>query len=110
VARHPKTGEFVFFNQLQGHHVSCLDPIAKQVLLSQFGQEGLPRNVYDGDDERIPDSVVFELKQLYEQHAQSFIWQEGDILMVDNMLVAHGRRPFVGPRKIVLAMGEMNGH
>ena len=109
VARHPKTGELVFFNQLQAHHVSCLDPTAKQVLLSQFGEEGLPRNVYYGDGERIPDSVVSELKQLYERHAQSFTWREGDILMVDNMLVAHGRRPFVGPRKIVVAMGEMSG-
>jgi hypothetical protein len=27
--------------------------------------------------------------------------------MLDNMLVAHSRNPFVGPRKIVVAMGEM---
>jgi hypothetical protein len=27
--------------------------------------------------------------------------------MLDNMLVAHARDPFVGPRKIVVAMGDM---
>jgi hypothetical protein len=27
--------------------------------------------------------------------------------MLDNMLSAHARKPFVGPRKIVVAMGEM---
>lgn len=27
--------------------------------------------------------------------------------MLDNMLTAHGRNPFAGPRKIVVAMGEM---
>ncbi len=27
--------------------------------------------------------------------------------MLDNMLVAHARSPFSGPRKIVVAMGEM---
>jgi hypothetical protein len=27
--------------------------------------------------------------------------------MVDNMLTAHGRYPYVGPRKILVAMGEM---
>jgi hypothetical protein len=27
--------------------------------------------------------------------------------MLDNMLVAHSRSPFVGPRKIVVAMGDM---
>ena len=109
VAAHPKTGEPVFFNQLQAHHVSCLDPTAREALLNLFGEEGLPRNVYYGDGEPIPDSVVNELQELYEKRAKSFIWQQGDILMVDNMLAAHGRRPFVGPRKIVVAMGEMIG-
>jgi hypothetical protein len=27
--------------------------------------------------------------------------------MFDNMLAAHGRNPFTGARKIVVAMGEM---
>jgi alpha-ketoglutarate-dependent taurine dioxygenase len=31
-------------------------------------------------------------------------WQAGDILVVDNMLACHGRMPFSGPRKILLAM------
>jgi hypothetical protein len=26
--------------------------------------------------------------------------------MVDNMLVAHGRNPFTGPRQIIVAMAE----
>jgi hypothetical protein len=29
--------------------------------------------------------------------------------MLDNMLAAHSRNPFVGPRKIVVTMGEMIG-
>lgn len=33
-----------------------------------------------------------------------FKWQRGDILVLDNVLTAHGRRPFVGPREILLAM------
>jgi alpha-ketoglutarate-dependent taurine dioxygenase len=107
VVVHPRTGQNVFFNQLQAHHISCLESTVRGGLLNLFGEEGLPRNVYYGDGERIPDSVVTELKDLYEKHAKSFTWQQGDLLMVDNMLVAHGRRPFVGPRKIVVAMGEM---
>jgi alpha-ketoglutarate-dependent taurine dioxygenase len=37
----------------------------------------------------------------------AFPWQKGDILMVDNMLAAHGREPFTGPRKIMVAMAEL---
>jgi len=48
--------------------------------------------------------------EVYRQSAVNFPWQEGDILMPDNMLTAHGRNPFTGQRKIVVAMGEMINH
>ena len=47
------------------------------------------------------------LAELYWELAVSFRWQEGDILMLDNMLVAHARNPYSGPRKICVAMGEL---
>jgi hypothetical protein len=107
VARHPKTGEMVFFNQIQLHHSSCLEPAVRASLVSLFGEDRLPRQVYYGDGSPIADAVVTAIRDVYQQHAIYFPWQAMDILMVDNMLVAHGRQPFVGPRKIVVAMGEM---
>ncbi|MBD2083577.1 non-ribosomal peptide synthetase [Trichocoleus sp. ST-U3] len=107
ISKHPKTGETVFFNQLFLHHVSCLDPAVRAALLSVFGEENLPRNVYYGDGTTIEDSVIAELQDIYRQTSVSFPWQEGDILMLDNMLAAHSRNPFIGSRKIVVAMGEM---
>ena len=79
----------------------------RESLLSMMPAEDLPRNVYFGDGSPIEDSVVDEIRELYRQRAVSFPWQEGDILMLNNMLTAHGRNPFVGARKIVVAMGEM---
>jgi amino acid adenylation domain-containing protein len=107
VIEHPDTGEAVFFNQIQLHHVSCLEPAVRESLLSMLGAESLPRNVYYGDGTPIDDEVVEEIGELYERTAARFPWQEGDLVMLDNMLVAHARDPFVGPRKIVVAMGEM---
>ncbi len=46
------------------------------------------------------------IRELYRQESVTFPWQEGDALLVDNVLVAHGRRPFSGPRKILVAMAE----
>ena len=109
VARHPKTGEAAFFNQIQLHHVSCLEPGVRDSLLAMLGEEWLPRNVYYGDGSPIEDAIVGETRELSRECAVQFPWQERDILMVDNMLVAHGREPFAGPRKIVVAMGEMIG-
>jgi hypothetical protein len=107
VIRHPQSREKVFFNQLQLHHVSCLAPGVKQSLLSMMKEEDLPRNVYYGDGSPIEDSVMQYLNELYRQNAVSFSWRERDVLMLNNMMVAHSRNPFVGERKIVVALGNL---
>jgi len=106
VLQHPKTAEWVFFNQIQLHHPSCLEPAVRESLLSLLG-ENLPRNVCYGDGSAIEDTVVAEILAVYQAAQVSFPWQPGDVLMLDNLLVAHGRNPFVGPRKVVVALGEM---
>ncbi|HCF29074.1 MAG TPA: non-ribosomal peptide synthetase, partial [Cyanobacteria bacterium UBA11049] len=108
IAKHPRTGEMVFFNQIQLHHVSFLEPSVQKSLLSLFSEDKLPRNVYYGDGSPIEQSVIEEITELYQQLQISFSWQQGDILMLDNMLTAHSRNPYVGARKILVAMGEMN--
>lgn len=107
ILRHPYTHERLFFNQLQLHHVSRLDPEVRTSLQELLGKDCLPRNVYFGDGSEIPDSVVDEITNLYWEHSVAFPWQAGDVLVLDNMLVAHARNPFAKPRKIVVAMGEM---
>jgi hypothetical protein len=99
----------VFFNQIQLHHVSCLDPDTRAHISALFEEEDFPRNVYYGDGSPIEDSLVAEIRDLYWRTSVAFPWQEGDVLMLDNMLTAHARNPFAGERKIVVAMGEMVG-
>ncbi|MEM7795317.1 MAG: amino acid adenylation domain-containing protein, partial [Cyanobacteria bacterium P01_C01_bin.118] len=107
LARHPHTGEWVVFNQLQLHHLSYLDQPTQQSLLSLFGEDRLPRQVYYGDGSPIEPEVLNALQTAYIEAEQVFTWQQGDILMLDNMLMAHGRHAYVGPRKIAVAMGEI---
>lgn len=107
VAVHPKTGEKVFFNQVLLHHVACLEDKVASALRMLYADEDLPRTVCYGDGAPIEDQVIEAVLGAYWDLAVAAPWQEGDILMVDNMLVAHARNPFVGPRKIVVAMGEM---
>jgi amino acid adenylation domain-containing protein len=107
VAIHPKSNDMVFFNQIQLHHIAYLDAEVRESLLSLFGDKQLPRNVCYGDGTPIEDDVISEINQVYQQSKTSFPWQQQDILMLDNMLAAHGRYPYIGERKIVVAMGEM---
>jgi amino acid adenylation domain-containing protein len=107
IVKHPQTGEKVFFNQVQLHHISCLAPAVRESLLSMMKEEDLPRNVYYGDGSPIDDSVMEYLSELYGKLAVSFPWRERDVLMLNNMLVAHSRNSFVGERKIVVALGNL---
>ncbi len=107
VHRHPVTGEKVFFNQVLLHHPAALDADTRASLLELFAEENLPRNVYYGDGSVIDDDVILHLQEIYERVGVAFEWTTGDMLMLDNMLVSHGRMPFTGPRKTLVAMGEI---
>jgi hypothetical protein len=88
-------------------HISNMEAAVREYLLSVFKEEDLPRNAYYGDGSRIETSVLDEIRGVYNETSITFPWQEGDILMLDNFLASHGREPFVGPRKIVVAMAEL---
>uniref|UniRef100_UPI003FD180E2 condensation domain-containing protein n=1 Tax=Pseudomonas indica TaxID=137658 RepID=UPI003FD180E2 len=107
IVSHPDTGEASFFNQVQLHHPACLEPEVRRNLIELFGPEQLPRNVCYGDGSPIEDEVMAEIGRAYEACAVRFAWQKGDVVMLDNMLVAHARDPFEGERKICVAMGQM---
>ncbi len=109
VVRHPERGERVWFNQLQLHHPACLDPEVRESMMEVFAEDALPRNVVFGDGSPIPDQVMDRISEAYWRTCAEFPWEAGDVLLVDNMLVAHARRPFTGARKIVVAMGRMRG-
>lgn len=106
IARHPGTREEVWFNHIAFWHISSLVGSVREVLLAEYGEEGLPYNTYYGDGSRIEDDVVEELRQAYEAETVRFPWKQGDLLLVDNMLVAHGRSPYSGSRKIIVSMGQ----
>ena len=106
IVNHPRTGEAVWFNHATFFHSSTVQPEIRQMLLAQYGAEELPYQTYYGDGSAIEDSTAETLRTAYRQETVSFAWQQGDILMLDNMLVAHGRNPFTGPRKIVVGMAQ----
>lgn len=109
VATHPVTGEAVWFNQAHLFHVSGLAPEMREVLLDAVGEEDLPRNVCYGDGAPIPDAELDAVRAVLDEQKVVFPWLQGDILMLDNMLTAHAREPFSGPRKVVVAMAQGHG-
>lgn len=107
ILRHPQTGDISWFNQAQHWHLSCLDQATRESLHQLFPEEDMPRQCYYGDGSRIEDWEMAEILRTYGKLEMSFAWEPGDILMLDNLLVAHGRNRYQGERKLLVAMGDM---
>lgn len=107
VATHPQTGDLVWFNHAHMFHISNLQSEVRESLLSEFKEDELPRNAFYGDGTSIESSVLETIREIYRRQAVIFPWQKGDIMMVDNFLASHGREPFKGPRKILVAMADL---
>ncbi|WP_192364677.1 TauD/TfdA family dioxygenase [Mesorhizobium mediterraneum] len=107
VAICPGTETTVWFNHAHLFHHSSLAPDVARDLLSMFGEEELPRNVFYGDGSPIETDVLDEIRAIYEREAVRFDWQQGDVLMLDNFRVSHGREPFVAPREILVVMADL---
>lgn len=105
-ATHPRTGETLWFNHITFFHISTLEAGTREALQAEFRDEDLPNNTYYGDGSAIEASVMEELREAYRKEMVVFPWQEGDVIVLDNMMTAHGRKPYAGPREVIFSMAE----
>lgn len=107
VIAHGRSGLGSFCNQILLHHVACLDAKTGAALRAVFDPDDLPRNVVFGDGSAISDVTVAEVLRVAVANATRFRWQVGDILLLDNLRVAHARSPYAGERQILVSIGDV---
>jgi alpha-ketoglutarate-dependent taurine dioxygenase len=107
IAHHHTTRVPSWFNQAHLFHTRGLDPVVADSLRRTYAEEDLPRHAYFGDGAAIPDRVIDDIVQAYRKAEVSFDWQRGDVMLLDNMLVAHARTPFSGQRLIAVTFAEL---
>ncbi len=106
VHTHPDTGEKVWFNHAAFYHHTSLQPAMREALLAEFSVEELPYTTFYGDGSPISDEDVAHIRQAYDDEKTKFLWQEGDVMLLDNTTIAHAREPYKGDRRVIVGMTE----
>jgi alpha-ketoglutarate-dependent taurine dioxygenase len=106
VARHPVTGERCWFNQVAFLSEWTMAAEVRELLVDLYGEDGLPFNTRFGDGAPIGEDVVALINDVYDAHTISEPWQAGDLLLVDNVRIAHSREAFEGPREVLVGLAD----
>jgi alpha-ketoglutarate-dependent taurine dioxygenase len=98
---HPQTQERVWFN-----HAFFFNRHApgQEDLDFAIDHNRLPNNTFFGDGSEITKEEIIEISEAYKKSTIEFKWEKGDVLLLDNMLMSHGRNPFKGDRNIIVSM------
>jgi len=100
---HPRTGDVVWFNQASAQHPNqrSMGELSFRYLERVFRERAsFPYEIRLGNGEPISLADLDPVYDALDAETRTFGWQAGDFLIIDNMLVAHGRNPFTGSRDI----------
>lgn len=107
IFQHPLTQEKVWFNQA---HLYDFNPrllgIKRYIgaKLFYFQKRTRLHEVQFSDGTRIPRKDFYYILDTLQENTVYFPWQQGDVLVLDNILAMHGRAPFNGKRRILTAL------
>jgi alpha-ketoglutarate-dependent taurine dioxygenase len=106
ITKHPKTGESIWFNQVDQFHPTNLPPEVCEYLTFEFeGRENeLPMWSCFEDGTPISSEIYDEIRRVNRAESVYAPWESGDLMIVDNMLCMHGRNHYTGSRKILVTM------
>ena len=68
------------------------------------GEETLGNHVTFGDGSPIAVEDLETVRRVSRAAEVLFPWQAGDVMVLDNVLAMHGRKPYRGPRRVLVAM------
>ncbi|MFF3911707.1 TauD/TfdA family dioxygenase [Streptomyces sp. NPDC001848] len=73
---------------------------ANSILGPSFNYEAPEIRFADGS--AIPDDVIAEYTEVSEKVTEEIQWEDGDIVLIDNTRVMHGRRAITDPERTIL--------
>ena len=98
------SGNLVWFNHAHLFHPSDLPSHVRSGMEKLVPTELFPKNCFFGDKTIIPDHYLTHIRETMRSCEVSFSWEKGDLLLLNNLIVCHGRHSFTGNRKILVSM------
>ncbi len=97
---HPVTGELHWFNQINQYTMTEADSFWN-VAAAHYGEDKpWYSEVRYGDGERIAANELHDLRRTNVLLTVDEPWQEGEVMVLDNVLCCHGRAPYEGKRDV----------
>lgn len=97
----------LWFNQIDQFHPCHLgEEMLETLSLIYETPERFPMYVTYGDGSEIAEEVVHEILDTIAEVTIAPAWNQDELLILDNELVAHGRASYTGYRKVLVAMSE----
>ena len=81
-------------------------PEVREYLVEVYGADGLPFTTRFGGGAPVGQDIVTLLNQVYDANTIREPWQAGDLMLVDNVRMAHSREAYEGPREVLVAMTD----
>lgn len=101
VIEHSETGEMAWFNQADLWHASMG---GAEIWDANSGDQHPHHHARYGDGSDIPIADLDAVRAAYRASEVVYPWEAGDVLMLDNRLAMHGRKPFEGKRSVLVTM------
>ncbi|WP_338672948.1 TauD/TfdA family dioxygenase [Streptomyces sp. SCSIO 30461] len=106
VVDHPADGRRCWFNQIAFLSEFTLAPEVREYLIDVYGADALPFTTRYGNGDPLDQDTVNLINSVYDAHTRREPWQDGDLMLVDNLRTAHSREAYEGDRSVLVAMAQ----
>jgi len=102
---HPETGERFFCNQLLGFEARNFWQWPGRIF-SSLPFLDQPTHVRVGNGRDLTDEEYFGILDIHKRNAIRSPWHVGDVVIMDNVRMVHGRDSYKGDRHLAISWGD----